>query len=111
MTDPFLNMSLAEVAAMTERLEFTDEPVTPPIETGPDTEPVLIPRSVKLTRDLDQACKRRAANLGMSQSAYIRSLIERDIATAGAGEQRPAWVRELLAVIAQHENDDNRKAS
>jgi predicted DNA binding CopG/RHH family protein len=38
---------------------------------------------VKLTRDLDQACKRRAANLGMSQSAYIRSLIERHVAEAG----------------------------
>ncbi|MGY2037839.1 hypothetical protein ACW9HF_21385 [Nocardia gipuzkoensis] len=111
MTDPFLNMSPAEVAAMTERLEFTEEPVTPPIETGPGTEPVLIPRSVKLTRDLDQACKRRAANLGMSQSAYIRSLIERDLADAGTGEQRPAWVREILAVIAQHENDEHRKAS
>lgn len=104
-------MSPAVVAAMTERFEFTDEPVTPPIETGSETEPVLIPRSVKLTRDHDQACKRRAANLGMSQSAYIRSLIERDIATAGTSEQRPAWVRELLAVIAQHENDENRKAS
>jgi hypothetical protein len=111
MTDPFLNMSPAEVAAMTERLEFTDEPIEPPIETGPTAEPVLIPRSVKLSRDLDQACKHRAANLGMSQSAYIRSLIERDIATAGTGVQRPAWVRELLAVIAQHENDEQRKAS
>ncbi|WP_067669128.1 hypothetical protein [Nocardia miyunensis] len=104
-------MSPVEVAAMAERLEFTDEPITPPIETGPAAEPVLIPRSVKLTRDLDQACKRRATNLGLSQSAYIRSLIERDVAEAGTGEQRPAWVRELLAVIAQHENDEHRKAS
>jgi hypothetical protein len=111
MTDPFMNMSPAEVAEMTQRLVFTDEPVDPPIETGPNAEPVDIPRSVKLTRDLDKACKSRAANLGMSQSGYIRSLIERDIATAGTGEQRPAWVRELLAVIAQHENDEHRKAS
>lgn len=111
MTDPFLNMSPTEVAAMTQRLVFTDAPVEPPIETGPDAPPVLIPRSVKLTRDLDLACKHRAANLGMSQSAYIRSLIERDVAEAGTGEQRPAWVRELLAVIAQHENDEHRKAS
>src|SRR5690348_11977374 len=105
MTDPFHEMSPADVAAIAERLVFTDEPV-PPIVTGPNAEPVLVPRSVKLTYDLDQACKRRAGNLGLSQSAYIRSLIERDIATAGTGEQRPAWVRELLAVIAQHENDD-----
>lgn len=111
MTDPFLNMSPAEVAAMTQRLVFTNEPVAPPVETGPTIEPVLIPRSVKLTRDLDKACKSRAENLGMSQSAYIRSLIERDVATAGTGEQRPAWVRELLAVIAHHENDDHRQAS
>ncbi len=111
MTDPLSNMSPAEVAAMAERLEFTDEPITPPIETGPAAEPVLIPRSVKLTRDLDKACKRRAGNLGLSQSAYIRSLIERDVAESGTGEQRPAWVRELLAVIAQHENDEQRQAS
>ncbi|MEV0355329.1 hypothetical protein AB0H71_04610 [Nocardia sp. NPDC050697] len=99
MTDPFSAMSPDEVAAMSGRLEFTGEPVA--IEPGP--EPVLFPRSVKLTRELDQACKRRAANLGLSQSAYIRSLIERDVAEAGDGEQRPAWVRELLAVIAHHE--------
>lgn len=111
MTDPFLSMNPDEVAAMTERLEFTDEPVEPPIETGPAAEAVTFPRSVKLSRELDVACKRRAATLGMSQSAYIRSLIERDIAETGTGDQRPAWVRELLAVIAQHENDEHRKAS
>ncbi|MFJ9370288.1 hypothetical protein ACIRRA_38510 [Nocardia sp. NPDC101769] len=111
MTDPFDTMSPAEVAAMTQRLVYTDEPIEPPVETGSGAEPVLIPRSVKLSRDLDKACKRRAENLGLSQSAYIRSLIERDIATAGTGEQRPAWVRELLAVIAQHENDEYPKAS
>ncbi|MGW2662245.1 hypothetical protein ACWCW7_14875 [Nocardia tengchongensis] len=111
MTDPFLNMSPAEVAAMTQRLVYTDEPIEPPIDTGPHTEPVLIPRSVKLTRELDLACKRRAENLGLSQSAYIRSLIERDVATAGTTDQRPAWVQEILAVIAHHENDDQRKAS
>ncbi|NNH69063.1 hypothetical protein HLB23_04110 [Nocardia uniformis] len=110
-TDPFETMSPDEVAAMTQRLVFTDEPVEPPIETGSDTGAVLIPRSVKMPLDLDKACKSRAANLGMSQSEYIRSLIERDIATAGTSEQRPAWVRELLAVIAHHENDDHRKAS
>ncbi|MRH88416.1 hypothetical protein GFY24_13340 [Nocardia sp. SYP-A9097] len=111
MTDPFMDMSPAEIAAMTERLVFTDEPFEVPIETGPNAAPVMIPRSVKITRELDKACKNRAANLGMSQSEYIRSLIERDIATAGTGEPRPPWVRELLAVIAHHENDDHRKAS
>ncbi|WP_109522594.1 MULTISPECIES: hypothetical protein [Nocardia] len=112
MTDPFENMSPAEVAAMAKRLEFTDEPVDPPIRTGPDTDPVLIPRSVKMTYDLDKACKRRAAELGLSQSAYIRSLIERDVAEGKAGEQRPAWVRDLLGVIARREHEDeHRQAS
>ncbi|MCU1641964.1 MAG: hypothetical protein JWN03_2239 [Nocardia sp.] len=110
MTDPFMDMSPAEVTEMTQRLVFTDEAVET-TETGPDTAPVLIPRSVKMPRNLDRACKSRAANLGMSQSEYIRSLIEHDIATAGIAEQRPAWVKALLAVIAHHENDDHRKAS
>ncbi|MFE3001819.1 hypothetical protein ACFXG4_43430 [Nocardia sp. NPDC059246] len=83
-------MSPAEVAAMAQRLVYTDEPIEPPVVTGPDTEPIMVPRSVMLTHDLDNACKRRADHLGISQSAYIRSLIERDIATAGIGEQRPA---------------------
>ncbi|MFE3222548.1 hypothetical protein [Nocardia sp. NPDC059228] len=107
-------MSPAEVAAIKERLEFTGETVTEKdlgITVGPDAEPVFVPRSIKMPYDLDQACKARAAALGLSQSAYIRSLIEHDIATAGIGKQRPAWVRELLAVIAHHENDDNRRAS
>ena len=89
MTDPFSEMSPDEVAKMTERLEFTDEPVKPPIETGPDTEPVLVVTSVKLPRGRAKECKKRAKNLGMGQSAYIRSLIERDIAEAGTGDQRP----------------------
>lgn len=109
--DPFSNMSPDEVAAMTERLVFTDEPVEPPIETGPAVEPVLVPRSVKLPRDLDKACKQRAKDLGMSQSSYIRSLIERDIAEGSTREQRPAWVRDLLAVIAHHGQPEHRKAS
>ncbi|MFE3280082.1 hypothetical protein [Nocardia sp. NPDC059239] len=90
MADPFDTMSPAEVASMTQRLVYTDEPIEPPVVTGPDTEPIMVPRSVMPTRDLDNACKRHADHLGMSQSAYIRSLIERDIATAGIGEQRPA---------------------
>lgn len=111
INDPFDDMTPADVAAMTQRLVFTDEPIDPPIVTGPQAEPVLVPRSVKLPRELDLASKRRADNLGMSRSEYIRALIERDIATAGVGQERPAWVRELLAVIAHHENDEHRQAS
>ena len=109
--DPFTKMSPDEVAAMTERLAFTDEPVEPPIETGSDAEPVLVPTSLKLPPALRQATKKRAKNLKMSQSDYIRSLIVRDLAEAGTSDERPAWVRDLWAVIAQHENDENRKAS
>ncbi|GAB2556456.1 hypothetical protein [Nocardia heshunensis] len=114
MTDPFDNMTADDVAAMVDRLEFTDETTTEAdhgIVVGPDAEPVLVPRSIKMPYELDQACKRRAKQLGMNQSVYIRSLIERDLAEADTGEQRPAWVRELLAVIANHEHDEDRKAS
>ncbi|MFR9753462.1 hypothetical protein ACL02S_20845 [Nocardia sp. 004] len=113
MTDQFDAMTPDEVAAMVDRLEFTGEPVTEKdlgITVGPDAEPVFVPRSIKMPYDLDRACKARAAALGVSQSAYIRSLIENDIATAGTGAPRPAWVRELLAVIAHHESDEHREA-
>ncbi|WP_067721498.1 hypothetical protein [Nocardia yamanashiensis] len=112
MTDPFETMSPDEVAAIKDRLVLTGETVTEEelgITIGPDVEPVLVPRSIKMPYELDLAAKKRAAALGMSASAYIRSLIENDIATAGIGEPRPPWVKELLAVIAHHEHD--RKAS
>ncbi|WP_157514060.1 hypothetical protein [Nocardia concava] len=107
-------MSPAEVAAIKDSLVYSGETVTEAdlgMAIGPDAEQVVVPRSIKMPYDLDLACKARASALGLSQSAYIRSLIERDIATAGTGEPRPAWVREILAVIAHHENDDHRKAS
>ncbi|MFE6864420.1 hypothetical protein [Nocardia sp. NPDC057668] len=114
MTDPFHDMSPDEVAAIKDRLELTGETVTEAelgITVGPGSEPVFVPRSIKMPYELDRACKSRALTLGLSQSAYIRSLIEADLATAGAGAQRPAWVRELLAVIAHHEHDDQCRAS
>ncbi|MFE3262073.1 hypothetical protein ACFXPS_42835 [Nocardia sp. NPDC059091] len=115
MTDPMDNMSPDQVAAMIDRLEFVDDTVTEAdlgIDVGPGAAPVFVPRSIKMPYELDMACKSRAELLGMSQSAYIRSLIERDIATAGTGEQRPEWVIEVLGVIARHEHDEqHRKAS
>lgn len=111
MTDPFETMSPDEVASMIDRLEYSDAEVTEAdlgITIGPDAEPVLVPRSIKMPYDLDKACKARAKTLGLSQSAYIRTLIENDIATAGTGTPRPAWVRELLAVVARHESDGRR---
>lgn len=111
MNDPFWEMSPAEVAAMTKRLEFTNEPVEP-IETGPSTELAEFPTSIKLPRELKKACKARADSLNMQQSVYIRSLIERDIAESGTGKQSPEWAREILAVVARHQNDDeHRQAS
>ncbi|MET8428816.1 hypothetical protein [Nocardia sp. NPDC004860] len=114
MTDPMDNMTPADVAAMIDRLEFTDAPVTEAdlgIDVGATAKPVWVPRSVKMPYDLDAACKARAKQLGLEQSTYIRSLIERDIAAAGTGGERPAWVQEILAVIAHHEHDEHRKAS
>lgn len=109
--DPFLTMSPTEIAAMTERLVYSDEPVDEAtIPTGPGNE-IVVPRSVKMPRGLDKASKARANELGLSQSAYIRSLIEADIATAETGDQRPEWVREILAVIAHHAHTEHRQAS
>jgi len=108
--DPLSNMSPAEIAEMTERLEFTGEPVES-FRTGPDTTPIEFPTSIKLTHELNEACKRRAKSLGMRKSTYIRSLIERDIAEADMGEQAPEWVREIRAVLAKHANDEHRQAS
>jgi hypothetical protein len=49
-TDPFESMSPADIAEMTQRLEFTDEPVEP-VETGPGTGPINVSTTVKMTRD------------------------------------------------------------
>ncbi|MBF6302093.1 hypothetical protein IU459_31795 [Nocardia amamiensis] len=68
MFDPFANTRPAGVTAMTERLKCTDEPVKSPIETGPGRID-LHPRSLELTRDRDQARKRRATNLGIEHRA------------------------------------------
>lgn len=109
--DPFENMSPADIAEMTKRLEFTDEPVAP-VETGPDTAPIEYSTTVKLTLDLKKEAKRRAKSLGMAQSTYIRWLIERDIAEASMGEQKPAWAREILATVNRLiADDEHRRAS
>lgn len=100
-----------QVHALTGRLEYNDDALDTPVSTAQDTGPDLVPRSIKLSSELDRRCKQRAFGLGLSQSAYIRQLIERDLAESDTGQPRPAWVRELLAVIAHHEHDDQRKAS
>ena len=100
-----------EVLEVTDRLVITDEPLELALQANQDSAADLLPRSVKMSAELDRACKKRALSLGLSQSAYIRRLIEQDIAAAGTGQTRPAWVLELLAVIAHHENDEFPRAS
>jgi hypothetical protein len=47
----------------------------------------------------------------MSPSAYIRGLIDRDIAEASTGEQEPWWAREMRAAVARMvATDEHRKA-
>ncbi|MFJ9370573.1 hypothetical protein ACIRRA_39965 [Nocardia sp. NPDC101769] len=71
-----------EVNALLDRLVFTDAPIDLPVELGQDDGPELKPRSVKMSDDLTRRGKARAVNLGQSFSAYVRSLIERDLAQA-----------------------------
>ncbi|MEU6586677.1 hypothetical protein [Nocardia sp. NPDC046763] len=66
--------------ALLDRLVFTDAPIDLPVELGQDDGPELKPRSVKMSDDLTRRGKARAVNLGQSFSAYVRSLIERDLA-------------------------------
>ncbi|MFE3280030.1 hypothetical protein [Nocardia sp. NPDC059239] len=71
-----------EVNALLDRLEFTDDPVELPLEIGQDESMELKPRSVKMSDDMKRRGNARAINLGLSFSAYIRLLMERDLAQA-----------------------------
>ncbi|WP_433560402.1 hypothetical protein ACQP1O_22110 [Nocardia sp. CA-151230] len=97
MTD-FENMTPAEIAALTQRLIFhTDQAQElPAVHHGVDTGETLIPRSVKLPATVDRACKARAQELGLTQSAYIRSLIEKDLSGAPA---RPLTTADLPLIL------------
>ncbi|MFI1917764.1 hypothetical protein [Nocardia sp. NPDC020380] len=100
MTDSFDDMSINDVAALTERimasLELDASQEATPESLGFDTTGTTIPRSVKLTPELDLRCKARATELGLSQSAYIRSLIERDVSTRTA---RPLTTADLPLIL------------
>ncbi|MGF6888183.1 hypothetical protein ABIA39_006702 [Nocardia sp. GAS34] len=100
MTDPFDDMSINEIAALTERVMASVDPrdaqeVTPQ-SLGVETSGATIPRSVKLTPELDRQCKARAVELGLTQSAYIRSLIERDVSGVAA---RPLTTADLPLIL------------
>jgi hypothetical protein len=106
MTEPdFDLMTPEEVAALTKRLRLhTDqaETLTLPVIPGVDTGNDVVPRSVKLPAALDRACKARATELGMNQSAYIRMLIERDL--TGPAAARPLTTADLplIAEFIRH---------
>lgn len=63
---------------------------------GVEAHEALIPRSVKLPATVDRACKERARELGISQSAYIRSLIEKDLTS---GQTRPLTTADLPLIL------------
>ncbi|WP_067697584.1 hypothetical protein [Nocardia jejuensis] len=93
----FENLTPAEIAAFTQRLVVdTAAAEQLPVTHGVDTGETLIPRSVKLPVRVDRACKARATELGISQSAYIRSLIEKDLAS---GHSRPLTTADLPLIL------------
>lgn len=74
-----------EMADMVQRIriDHTAAPLEPAdlgLEVGQDLAPELKPRSVKMSDDLDRRATRQAVHLGLSKSAYIRRLIEQDLA-------------------------------
>ncbi|MGW4242179.1 hypothetical protein [Nocardia sp. NPDC004722] len=77
-------------------IDETAQPIDPGdlgIKVGQDSAPELKPRSVKLSDELDRRATRQAVHLGLSKSAYIRRLIEQDLAAneyRGEAEPEPA---------------------
>ncbi|MFF0609198.1 hypothetical protein ACFYUD_11060 [Nocardia tengchongensis] len=83
MTDPaneFENMTPDQILEMTQRLRIqTDQAQLLPPPADAEAEPANIPRSVKLTPTQDRRLKARAKERGMSQSEYLRWLVEQDL--------------------------------
>ena len=113
MTDQFVPTSAEEMAALIARLEIRDDEPTPqlPIQAEQDSGPGLLPRSVKMSDDLDQRAKCRAVQLGMSKSAYIRSLIERDLAAAEHHGQHVADLTRIAAELGRFASELNNTAA
>ncbi|MFB8004036.1 hypothetical protein [Nocardia sp. NPDC056000] len=80
MTYPLDPTTLNEVNDLLGRLNFTDLEVELPLELGQDADPALEPRTVQMSDDMDRRVAARAVKLGLSKSAYIRSLVKRDLA-------------------------------
>lgn len=87
-----------DVSSLLDSLEVTDGVVDLPVTVGQDVDPALKPRSVKLTDDVDRRATARAVRLGLSKSAYIRSLIERDLTQA---EHKGGPVAHLSGIAAE----------
>lgn len=102
MNDDQIPTTAEYMTALLNRLAFGDDLPAPelPVVSGQDTTADLVPRSVKLAADLDRRCKERALSLGLSQSAYIRSLIERDLGGLG-WHDRPVMVSDLARLLAE----------
>lgn len=100
MTDPYPT-NADDMNAIMDRLTYRDnETVDVPVQTGQDTAADLVPRSIKLPAELDNRCKARALRLGLSQSAYIRSLIERDLAQ-DEQHDRPVMWSDLARIVTE----------
>lgn len=95
MTD-FENLTPVQIAAMTQRLVLDPAQVEELVAPDADAGDTIVPRSVKLPASLDRRCKARATELGMNQSAYIRSLIEKDLAGPQA---RPLTTADLPLIL------------
>lgn len=100
MTEPFDTMSISDIAALTARiaagLDMSQAEAATPQSLGLDATGATVPRSVKLTPELDRLCKARATERGLTQSAYIRSLIEQDVAGQSA---RPLTTADLPLIL------------
>ncbi|APA97939.1 CopG family transcriptional regulator [Nocardia seriolae] len=100
MTDPandFDNMNPEQIMELTARLKIqTDQAqvLLPP--EGAESELANIPRSVKLTATQDRRLKNRARERGMSQSEYIRWLIEQDL---NKPVDRPLTMADLPMIV------------
>ncbi|MET8430721.1 hypothetical protein [Nocardia sp. NPDC004860] len=75
-----------EMAQILARVQRGSEPLAPEGETEATTGTGMKARSVKMPKDLDQRVEIRAGELGMSKSAYLRWLAEKDLERAYGDE-------------------------
>ncbi|MCX0270019.1 hypothetical protein NLM24_04705 [Nocardia zapadnayensis] len=75
------SMTPEQIEAMVDRLVFIEGPCE--VDLAPDTDddrrPGMWPRPVAMSDELELRSQLRASSLGLSRSAYIRWLVERDL--------------------------------